>query len=39
MVCIFFSSERPAATPKWLLRLPLLLASVTRAMVAEGKLF
>lgn len=39
VVCIFFSTERLNATPKWLLRLPLLLATVTRSLVSEGKIY
>jgi hypothetical protein len=39
VVSIFFSNERLTATPKWLLRLPLLLATATRSLVAQGKLY
>lgn len=39
VVSIFFSIERLAATPKWLLRLPLLLATVARSLVAQGRLY
>jgi hypothetical protein len=39
VVSIFFSREQLQSTPKWLLRLPLLLATVTRALVADGKLY
>jgi hypothetical protein len=39
VVSIFFSTERLASTPKWLLRLPLLLATVTRSLVSEGRLY
>jgi len=39
VVCIFFSTEVLSSTPKWLLRLPLVLATVTRSLVSEGKLY
>jgi hypothetical protein len=39
VVCIFFSTELLNSTPKWLLRLPLVLATVTRSSVSEGKLY
>jgi hypothetical protein len=39
VVTIFFSTEKLASTPKWLLRVPLLLATVTRSLVADGKLY
>lgn len=39
VVSIFFSNERLTVTPKWLLRLPLLLATATRSLVSQGKLY
>ena len=39
VVSIFFCTEPLVATPKWLLRLPLLLATVTRTLVSQGKLY
>lgn len=39
LVCIFFSSESLVVTPPWLLRLPLMLATATGTLVANGKIF
>ena len=39
LVCIFFSSESLKQTPPWLLRVPLMLATVTGPIVSEGRIF
>jgi hypothetical protein len=39
LVCIFFSNETLPHTPKWLLRVPLMLATGAQALVAAGKIY
>jgi len=39
LACVFFSRESLLETPKWLMRVPLLLGTFTQAHVAAGRLY
>jgi len=39
LVCIFFSSKNFEGTPPWLLRLPLMIASVTQELIAADRIY
>ena len=39
LVCIFFTRETLDFTPRWLVRVPLLLGTATLALVSSGKVY
>lgn len=39
LICIFFTNQELEETPSWLLRLPVMIASVTLDLVSEGRIY
>jgi len=39
LVCIFFSSVSLDQTPSWLLRLPVMIATLTQSLVSDGRIY
>jgi len=39
LICIFFSNRNLEETPNWLLRLPVMIASISQELIAAGRIY